>query len=644
MKGGVLTVKLPAVTLTHAANAGVTLTPLKTVHDHRKSSLFERWASRPRYARNLVWADCDRPRVLSVDATLTADPFPDAPVHEPYTLAARKTIAERPDLFKIVCPINVDLFEMYLERHPNRPFVISVCKGLRDGFWPHADTSSPELPETWDNSERYTLETKHEDTVRRDIDAEINSGRYSKPFGPELLPGMYSMPLFVIPKPLTINFRVVIDHSAEPHSLNSCIPRDKVSVVLDNMHDLGLALRHARLEHPNEPLVVIKSDVSQAYRRLPMHPLWQIRQIVSFKGERHVDRCNIWGDRGAGHIWCSFMGLVLWIAREVKNLRDLFAYVDDAFSWDFAGNLELYEPYDAFLPEKQVRLLELWDELGIPHQQEKQLFGSELRIIGFLVNTEAMTITMPRESLVDLAGAIEKFAQRGVRKPLRDFQKLGGWVNWALNVFPLLRPGLSTLYDKMSGKIHSEQLIWVSARLCRELQWIANHMKWSAGVRILEAREWTVDEADFIIYADACPGGMGFWIPKCKLGFQCRTPENDEGIFRAEGLTVVSALDWYVKAIRKRKRRLVIFTDNTNTVTMFNSLHAKPDMNDLLLTSMDLIIGCELDLRVFHIAGKDNTVADALSRFKNDKVLELHPDTIIMNFIPPQLTLGACSS
>src|ERR1700690_1562812 len=125
---------------------------------------------------------------------------------------------------------------------------------------------------------------------------------------------------------------------------------------------------------------------------MPMHPLWQIRQVVTFKDKRYVDRCNIWGGRTARHIFCSFMGLVLWIAIKIKHLEDLFAYVDDAFSWDFEGNLDLYEPYQAFLPEKQCGLLLLWDELGIPHEQSKQVYGTSLRIIGFQVDVVAMTI------------------------------------------------------------------------------------------------------------------------------------------------------------------------------------------------------------------------------------------------------------
>ena len=70
------------------------------------------------------------------------------------------------------------------------------------------------------------------------------------------------------------------------------------------------------------------------------------------------------------------MGIVLWIAINVKHILDLLAYVDDMFSWEFANNLLWYEPYTCHFPAKQALLLQLWDELGIPHEQSKQVFGS----------------------------------------------------------------------------------------------------------------------------------------------------------------------------------------------------------------------------------------------------------------------------
>jgi hypothetical protein len=186
---------------------------------------------------------------------------------------------------------------------------------------------------------------------------------------------------------------------------------------------------------------------------MPMHYLWQVRQIVTFGNARHVDRCNQFGGGAAGRIWESFIALILWIGVFIKLIQDLYGYVDDEFSWDFANNLMFYPPYGKYLPTKQVTLLSLWDELGIPHEEKKQLWGSPLIIIGFEVDPNAMTITMSPPQRDELIAVICSFAVPGHRRQLREFQRLAGWINWCLNVYPLLRPGLSALYDKIRGKM-----------------------------------------------------------------------------------------------------------------------------------------------------------------------------------------------
>jgi hypothetical protein len=168
----------------------------------------------------------------------------------------------------------------------------------------------------------------------------------------------------------------------------------------------------------------------------------------------------------------------------------------------------------------QVHLLQLWDELWIPHEESKQVFGSPLMIIGFDVDPNAMTISMPLEACSDLLATICDFTNPGQHHPLREFPCLAGWMNWALNAYPLLQPGLSSLYDKISGKTHAHQLIWVSTSLCRELHWFADHMMWLDGVHIMQSREWGQNDADIDLFCDACPISMGFWFPAGNIGFQ----------------------------------------------------------------------------------------------------------------------------
>jgi hypothetical protein len=156
---------------------------------------------------------------------------------------------------------------------------------------------------------------------------------------------MTTVPLWVVPKPHSDKLRMVVDQSAGDFSPNSYISSDNAHVHLDTLHVLCTALLNVHARYGDIPLVLFKTDVSQAYRRLPVHFLWQLHQVVTIDGKHHVDNDNDFGNRGAGRIWVTFFSLVLWIAIFIKHILDLFAYVDDLFSWDFANNLIYYPPY-----------------------------------------------------------------------------------------------------------------------------------------------------------------------------------------------------------------------------------------------------------------------------------------------------------
>ncbi|KIY52916.1 hypothetical protein FISHEDRAFT_34137, partial [Fistulina hepatica ATCC 64428] len=382
----------------------------------RKSKDFlSRYA--PKYARNLVWVDAtddDSPPTKEslAETSLSMPPVPTPPDNELSNSTALATIHNFPHLFSIVTPVRVDVFHELLQDHPNRSLVQSVCRGLCEGFWPWASTAGRSYPDTYDNAQGYrTLsEPRQLAFAHQQCAAEVDAGRFSESFGPDLLPGMYGVPMWVVPKPHSDGLRLVVDHSAGKYSLNSMIPKLERRVHLDGLQQLGEALIRAREQHPDRPLVVWKSDVSHAYRILPMHPLWQIKQTVNLDHERRVDFDNNFGGGGSGRIWSVFFALVLWIAMFVEFIVDLFAY--------------------------QCKLLRLWDRIGVPHEQRKQEWGPAIVVIGLLVDTVAMSVAMTDQGRRDLIAALHAFAIPGYRRPLVEFQRLGGWVNWSLNVYP----------------------------------------------------------------------------------------------------------------------------------------------------------------------------------------------------------------
>ena len=166
----------------------------------------------------------------------------------------------------------------------------------------------------------------------------------------------------------------------------------------------------------------------------------------------------------------------------------------------------------------------------------------------------------------------------------------------------------------------------------------------SNGVHVISTTRWGVDNADIILFCDACPLGLGFWYPAGNIGFHhpFTTIPGDHSIFYCEAPTVVSAIDLAVQHLHLHCGScLAIFSDNSNTVNMFNSLEAQPLHNPLLTTAVDLLLWSHIQLHVFHIPGEHNVVADALScsLFHNAHIhssaLQIHP------FTPSWLTLGA---
>ncbi|KIK38964.1 hypothetical protein CY34DRAFT_25452 [Suillus luteus UH-Slu-Lm8-n1] len=173
------------------------------------------------------------------------------------------------------------------------------------------------------------------------------------------------------------------------------------------------------------------------------------------------------------------MSLVIWLTVFVRFIQ-AFIYVDDSFSFAKLGDMSYYPKYQKMLPTDMVVLLLLWDELGIPHEEWKQIFGSPLPVIGFEVDLNLMKISLKEED----------FAKHKRHHSLREFEHIAGSLNWALNVCPLLWPGLLALYAKIRGKTNPKGLLWLNRAVVDELLWAAFFLARSNGVFLLQSISW----------------------------------------------------------------------------------------------------------------------------------------------------------
>lgn len=596
----------------------------------------------PRFRRGFVWSSSSPSNTISPSAlyTETAPPLPSPPQSLLDNLTLAKSITSLGDAIKVDTPFDVDKFELLLTDHPNRPFVDSVMKGLREGFWPCDEGEwKAELEEVTSN---YPMDDADLKTVQEFRDREQAAGRWSDALpDTELLPGMKVSPMFVIwqqGKP-----RVVTDHSAS--GLNDGIPREEARVKYDDMRSFGQTLHDAKEANPHRRLITFKSDVATAFLNLPAHPLWQLRQVVVVDGRLHIVRRLVFGNRASPRCWCAVSGLMCWIATRKLDITGLHVYMDDFFGWDFADRLLYYR--GKLRPPRQVQLLVLWEALLCPFEDRKQEHGEQLKIIGFWVDINLGTISLTPESIADIINKINEFLDTQDRKQsLRAWQRLGGHLNWLLNVLPWGRPALSELYRKISEREshRPSTKIFLNATVKSDLAWLASEIPRSIGIHIMGTGRWDDHAADIVLWTDASLRmALSFVYAGNSFVYQLRPcpAKLTIDIFFLELVAILSAIE-HVASFDKPPRRVLVFTDSLDSVGVFNSLRASTTMhNGPLLGVASVVLRSGIDIRVRHIAGTQNIRADMLSRLLFEEYKRKFPSDRVRFFEPPRELLPA---
>jgi hypothetical protein len=139
---------------------------------------------------------------------------------------ALATLHSHPHLFHITTPINIEHFHTLLVSHPNQALVKSACHGLKEGFWPWAVTVNSAAPVIVDNAASQKIKnSQHLKFFQEQQDEEMVLHHFSQPFD-TLIPGMTTVPLWVVPKPHSNKPCLVVDQSAGDFSPNSFISQE----------------------------------------------------------------------------------------------------------------------------------------------------------------------------------------------------------------------------------------------------------------------------------------------------------------------------------------------------------------------------------------------------------------------------------
>jgi len=117
----------------------------------------------------------------------------------------------------------------------------------------------------------------------------------------------------------------VINHQSSPRgtSVNDRISKEEFSTQYENV---SCATRWIR--ELGEGCQLIKVDIKEAYRVIPIHPIDQLLQGIVHDGHLYFDRCLAFGNRASAGIFCRLADLITWIATQ-HGIQAIIHYVND---------------------------------------------------------------------------------------------------------------------------------------------------------------------------------------------------------------------------------------------------------------------------------------------------------------------------
>ena len=404
--------------------------------------------------------------------------------------------------------------------------------------------------------------------------------------------------LGAVPKPDSEDLRLIHDCSM-PHGLgvNSYIDIEKQSFqTLDDACRLI-----------GKDFFIAKIDLRYPYRSVPVHPANRDALGLKWKftGDKHYtylkDTRLPFGARSAPGIFHRLTQSV----RRMMQRRGyplIIVYLDDFL---VIGRTQ-HECQAAF-----DTLRSLLVSLGFTISPSKLVPPCQkLVFLGVEIDTSTLTLSLPAKKLGDLRDVLLSFQSR-TRASKRQLQQLAGRLNWACKVIYGGRTFLRRILDLMGSLQKQSSKCMLSEEFFKDLAWWLDFLEvFNGQCSFHDTRPVTN------IHTDACSSGIGavfendwfysnLWVDAPALA--------GLHINYKEALCIVFALERWAPYLSNKV--VHIHCDNTAAVGMLNKGSSR---NPLMMTYLRRLFWCSaiynFRLKVFHVPGAQNVVADHVSR------------------------------
>jgi hypothetical protein len=363
-----------------------------------------------------------------------------------------------------------------------------------------------------------------------------------------------------------------------------------------------------------------KADIVDAFKLIPISPDVQPFYGIKWRNKYYFYKRLVFGCRSSPKIFDMLSQAVCWILQNNYHINHILHLLDDFLTIDSPGDEGL---------RNMAILTMVFRKLGIPLSEKKTMGPcTVIEYLGIILDAEKMESRIPIEKINRIFSLIQELkVKRSCTK--RHLLSVLGHFNFAARIIPAGRSFISYLLTLA----HSVPELHHHVNLTKECRLDLN--MWETFLSQWNGRSFFIEDnitsaSDLSLYTDASSkhGFGGYYRGKW---FQGRWPDEIQTL-GSDSLSmallelypiVVAAVIWGQEWIGKR---IKFCCDNLATVQIINKRRSKSPMIMKLLRKLTWKSACDnFIITSVHVPGKENIIADSLSRFQVTKFREAAP-------------------
>ena len=455
--------------------------------------------------------------------------------------------------------------------------------------------------------ENHSSANDHPINIQIYLQEEIEHGAIIGPYECSPIPNCHISPFMTREKPNAPNRRVIINLSwPKENSVNAGVDKNsylgsEFSLTFPTIDDIT-----SELVKLGPGCHIYKVDISRAFRHLKIDPLdydlLGLRWDATF-----IDTCLPFGSRHGSQNFQRISDAVRYALRCQGHC--VTNYIDDFIGY---GTPDVARrSYDC--------LRNVLERLGLTISEKKLVPPTTQAVcLGILIDTVNGTVSIPEEKLRQIKRSVIEW-QHKERCSKRQLQSLLGQL---LYIHKCVRPArliLNRMLDLLRQNYDASS-INLTQPFKRDLRWFTRFLENYNGVSM-----YTHRKIDHVVELDACLDGLGAVWKNYVYHLPIPSHYFNLTIVHLEMINILVAIKPFGPFWAQKK--VLVKCDNQAVVSVLRHSRTKDAFLAACARNIWLLAAWyDLEMNYVHIKGKENIVADLLSRWRNtpNDILKLH--------------------